>query len=101
ASHVQPVAEQEMHRYQEKRLECDSEDAEIVADNNQAQEAALDYANAHCGTIYTMWREGTIRGVMSISCKTKLIRKRTHELWSDFLTYMDSTEPVLPEPVRE
>lgn len=97
----QEAAEQEMQRYLEKSLERHSDDTELVAAIKQAQEAWQAYANAHCDSIYTMWREGTIRGVLSISCKTKLIRKRTHELWSDFLTYMDSTEPVLPEPARE
>lgn len=28
----------------------------------------------------------------------QLIQQRTHQIWSDFLTYMDSTPPILPKP---
>ncbi|EPH6367104.1 lysozyme inhibitor LprI family protein, partial [Vibrio cholerae] len=30
-----------------------------------------------------------------------LTRQRTYEIWKNFLTYMDSTAPVLPEPSME
>ena len=52
-------------------------------------------------SVYTQWRDGAIRGIMAISCKTKLTKQRTHDLWENFLTYMDSTPPVLPEPSVE
>ncbi len=94
------AAEAEMQRYLEKSLEHNGHDPELVAAIEKAQGAWSDYAEAHCGSVYTMWREGSIRGVMGISCRTALTRQRTHELWSRFLTYMDSTEPVLPEPEK-
>lgn len=97
----QETAKREMHRYLAKSLEHHREDAELVAAIKKSQAAWQKYAKAHCDSVYTLWRDGTIRGVMSISCKTRLIRTRTHELWSDYLTFMDSSEPVLPEPARE
>ncbi len=42
-----------------------------------------------------------IAAIKAIWCKTKLTKQRTHELWENFLTYMDSTPPVLPEPSVE
>ncbi|MCH8503440.1 MAG: DUF1311 domain-containing protein [Ectothiorhodospiraceae bacterium] len=95
------TAEQEMQRYLEVSLEHNAHDAELVASIEQAQDAWQAYAGAHCDSIHTMWREGTIRGVMAISCRTRLTRTRTHELWSAFLTYMHSTEPRLPEPGKQ
>lgn len=95
------AAEREMRRYLEMSLERNGHDVELVASIQQAQAAWEVYAEAHCGSIYTQWRQGTIRGVMHISCRTRLARERTHELWSAFLTNMDSTEPVLPEPAKE
>ncbi|PKG39136.1 lysozyme inhibitor LprI family protein [Psychromonas sp. Urea-02u-13] len=91
-------AEQEMNVYLAKSKEHNSYDAELIKSIEVAQKAWLLYAEAHCSSIYTMWREGTIRGVMHLSCQTKATKMRTHEIWSNFLTYMDSTPPVLPEP---
>lgn len=91
-------AELEMATYLTKSKEKNSYDKELITSINKAQQAWQIYAEAHCNSIYTMWRDGSIRGVMFLSCKTKLTKQRTHEIWSNFLTYMDSTSPVLPEP---
>ncbi len=92
------VAQKEMQRYFDTSLKHNDVDAELVAAIKAAQSDWEKYYNSHCDSVYTQWREGTIRGVMALSCQTKLTRQRTHELWENFLTYMDSTPPVLPEP---
>lgn len=91
-------AQHEMNAYLAKSKEHNNYDLELIKSINVAQNAWLLYANAHCDSIYTQWRGGTIRGVMSLSCKTKVTKQRTHEIWVNFLTYMDSTPAVLPEP---
>ncbi|SFD51425.1 lysozyme inhibitor LprI family protein [Pseudoalteromonas denitrificans] len=91
-------AKRQMEAYLTKSKEHNSYDLELIKSIEVAQEAWSLYTDAHCDSIYTMWREGTIRGVMHLSCKTKLTKARTHEIWTNFLTYMDSTPPVLPEP---
>lgn len=91
-------AEATMGRYLEQSLAHNDHDPELVSAIESAQAAWEDYISAHCDAVYTQWREGTIRGVMGISCKTRLTEQRTYELWENFLTYMDSTPPVLPEP---
>lgn len=91
-------SELEMATYLTKSKEHNSYDSELIKSIDIAQKSWSLYAEAHCDSIYTMWREGTIRGVMHLSCKTKITKLRTHEIWENFLTYMDSTPPVLPEP---
>jgi uncharacterized protein YecT (DUF1311 family) len=87
-----------MSSYLTMSKEHNSYDPELIKSIDVAQKAWSLYAEAHCDSIYTMWREGTIRGVMHLNCKTKITKLRTHELWENFLTYLDSTPPVLPEP---
>ena len=92
-------AELEMKTYLTKSKAHNHYDPELLESIDIAQKAWALYAKAHCDSIYTMWREGSIRGVMSLNCKTKVTTARTHEIWENFLTYMDSSPPVLPEPL--
>ncbi|MDP2488768.1 hypothetical protein CWO07_08000 [Vibrio splendidus] len=91
-------AQVELEQYLEASFEHNAYDAELVASIKKAQENWQAYMSAHCNSVYTQWRDGSIRGLMALSCKTTLTKQRTHEVWANFLTYMDSTPPVLPEP---
>ncbi|CDT65329.1 conserved exported hypothetical protein [Vibrio coralliirubri] len=91
-------AQAELDKYLAASFEHNAYDAELVASIKKAQESWQAYMTAHCDSVYTQWRDGSIRGVMALSCKTRLTKQRTHEVWANFLTYMDSTPPVLPEP---
>ncbi|HLZ76236.1 lysozyme inhibitor LprI family protein [Phenylobacterium sp.] len=65
----------------------------------QASERAWSaYRDAECGAVYDNWSAGTIRTVEDLACRIGLTRLRTHTVWENWLTYMDSTPPVLPEP---
>lgn len=92
------VAEDDLTHYLETSVEHNAVDPVLVDAIKVAQKQWQAYAAAHCGSVYTQWRDGTIRGVMGITCRTRLTKQRTHDIWEDFLTYMDSTPPVLPEP---
>ncbi|PTP84457.1 lysozyme inhibitor LprI family protein [Vibrio splendidus] len=92
------TAQAELDKYLAASFEHNDYDAELVASIKKAQESWQAYMSAHCSSVYTQWRDGSIRGVMALSCKTTLTKQRTHEVWVNFLTYMDSTPPVLPEP---
>ena len=92
------LAESEMEHYLEASYQHNDYDPELIAAIKTAQKAWAAYRTSHCDSVYTQWRDGTIRGVMGISCQTALTQQRTHEVWRHFLTYMDSTPPVLPEP---
>ncbi|MCG9542538.1 DUF1311 domain-containing protein [Vibrio sp. Isolate33] len=91
-------AQVELDQYLESSFEHNAYDEELVSSIKVAQESWQAYMTAHCDSVYTQWRDGSIRGLMALSCKTKLTKQRTHEVWENFLTYMDSTPPVLPEP---
>lgn len=91
-------AEAEMQRYLDKSIAQYIADSNVVESINIAQSAWLSYSKSQCDSVFTMFRDGSMRVVMTLSCRTKLTQQRTHELWSQYLTYMDSSEPVLPEP---
>jgi uncharacterized protein YecT (DUF1311 family) len=56
------------------------------------------YRDAECGAVYENWSTGTIRVAEELSCRIDLTRLHTHTVWLEWLTFMDSTPPVLPEP---
>jgi len=62
------------------------------------QAAAEQYRELACMDVYEHWKDGTIRNAMALRCEIRLIEKRTHDIWQNWLTYQDSSEPVLPEP---
>jgi uncharacterized protein YecT (DUF1311 family) len=67
----------------------------------EAEQAAWQgYRKVRCGNVHALWAGGTIRSEMAALCQLDLIRTRTHQPWSAYLTHMDSTPPVLPEPAR-
>ena len=92
------AADTDMLKYLDASYQHNAHDPELIAAIKLAQKDWETYMKSHCDSVYTQWREGTIRGVMTISCKTQQTKQRTHEIWENFLTYMDSTPPVLPEP---
>jgi len=74
----------------------DSEDLrDMIRSADKAFEA---YREAECDAVFERWKDGTIRGVMTLSCNIALIDQRTHQIWETWLTYPDGTPPNLPEP---
>ena len=56
------------------------------------------YRGEHCGNVYLLWSQGTIRYEMAALCNLKLTKDRTSDVWRAYLTFLDSTPPVLPDP---
>jgi uncharacterized protein YecT (DUF1311 family) len=56
------------------------------------------YRDAECGALFDHWSGGTIRVSMALDCDIRLTGLRTYAIWQDWLTYPDSTPPVLPRP---
>lgn len=92
------IAEKTMGIYLAKSMEQYSQDEASTKSIKKAQEAWLRYREEYCGVIYDIWRDGTIRNTMALECKLGLTHQRTKVIWKSFLTYMDSTPPLLPEP---
>lgn len=67
----------------------------------KAEAAWLAYRDAECGAVFDNWSGGTIRNAMAITCRATLTHLRTHTVWENWLTFMDSTPPVLLEPMPQ
>lgn len=93
--------EDRLAKYYKAVEERISYDPETVAELAVSQKAWEEYRETYCSAVYSYWRDGTIRGAMHLSCQIDLTVERTHTIWRDYLTYMDSTPPVLPEPKKE
>jgi uncharacterized protein YecT (DUF1311 family) len=99
------TAEDELKRYlaaARKRLQSEAADdagvAKALAGFDKMQAIWTGYRDAECGAVFDYWSSGTIRTSMELTCEIDLTRQRTHTVWSAWLTYMDSTPPILPEP---
>jgi len=66
-------------------------------DLQKSQEAWVRYRDAQCSDVY-QFIGGTARTGLAAQCSINLTLERTHDLWRAFLSYFDSTPPVLPEP---
>ena len=69
-------------------------------DLEAAQAAWSHYRDLECGDVFDLWMQGTYRTIASAECMLRLTQQRTHEIWQAYLTYQDSTPPLLPEPGR-
>jgi uncharacterized protein YecT (DUF1311 family) len=83
-----------------RAMDEESPDAHSPAWLEASQSAWTAYASIVCAGVYDQWKGGTIRTVMASACWQDLIRERTHRIWADNLVFMDSTPPLLPEPVE-
>lgn len=73
--------------------------ASAASEMAEAQTAWEAYVKAECGAVYTHWQGGTVRVAMALACERRLTYGRTRHLWETYLTYVDSTPPILPEPL--
>ena len=94
-------ADAELNRYYAAataRLVNDRQTAAITQ-LRASERAWVAYRDAECDAIYKRWSDGTIRGAMALGCRTRVTRARTLAIWRNWLTYPDSTPPLLPRPV--
>ena len=97
-------AESELERYTAaaiKRIGQGDDPDQALESFHTSQDNWSAYRNAECGAVYDFWSTGTIRGVKSLTCDRRVTETRIHEIWFNFLTYVDSTPPILPEPAVE
>lgn len=91
-------AEKVLAMYYEESKRQYAESHKVLTALSKSQKIWLQFRKSHCEAIYEMWSEGTIRGTMYGNCLLEQTQRRTHDLWESYLTFMDSTPPVLPEP---
>ena len=92
------LAEKELAKYLEESRRRVANDSRTLAEFEKAQKARVAFRDAHCGTIYQYWAQGSVRGAIAGSCFLRLTRRRTHDLLDAYLTYVNTTPPILPEP---
>ena len=63
-----------------------------------SERAWIAYRDAECDAVYEWWGQGTIRGTMALGCRVRITKARTMVIWQNWLTYVDSTPPILPTP---
>lgn len=86
-----------LQTYFQKSLEQFENDKETQTAIIESQKAWAQYATAHCSAVYSPYRDGTIRTLIRLSCRSLLIQQRTTQLWSDYLVLMEGTE-LYPKP---
>jgi uncharacterized protein YecT (DUF1311 family) len=91
-------ADRALREYLEAAKERLSRDKVKGLNLDAAQAEWSRYRTMHCGDVYLYWVEGTYRYRASAQCQIDLARSRTHDIWAAYLTFVDSTPALLPEP---
>ncbi len=92
-------AQARLDKYLRAAIERYAEENPAVRLGIEASEKAFEaYREIECSTVYEDWKDGTIRGAMNLGCRIRLTDERTRTVWANWLQYMDSTPPILPEP---
>jgi uncharacterized protein YecT (DUF1311 family) len=91
-------AEAKLERYLATAKKRVARDDTIRLNLDTAQNAWQAYRKAQCGDVYDYWGMASYRHRASAQCTLELTRQRTLDIWSAYLTFVDSTPPVLPKP---
>lgn len=94
------AADAELNRYYAaavRRLTSEKQ-TEALAQLRRAETAWIAYRDAECGAVRTWWSPGSISGAEATTCRIRITQARTATIWRDWLTYADSTPPILPQP---
>lgn len=97
AARLDRALERQKH-YLETALARVKERPELAAMIRASDTAFAAYRESECGAVWEDWKDGTIRTIESLGCSIALTDQRTNDIWRNWLQYMDSTPPVLPEP---
>ncbi len=91
-------ADQRRNAYLDEAMRRYEGETELRDQIMRSDAAFTAYRDAECRAVYEYWKEGSIRGVMHLTCQIEMTDERTHTIWRNWLTYADSTPPILPEP---
>lgn len=88
----------QMREYLEASMARHQQDLRVTKAITAAQASWETYRDHHCDSVYALWRDGSIRDLMALTCRTAITQQRTHDIWQQFLNAMDGSAPLLPEP---
>lgn len=91
-------AKTQMEAYLQKARERYAAQETVLTGIEMSQEAWSAYSRAHCDSVYEIWRDGSIRGLMRNGCMLASTKQRTHEIWRSYLDSHGTTFPQVPEP---
>jgi uncharacterized protein YecT (DUF1311 family) len=93
-------ADAELNRYYQAAIKRLRDERETASEQMlvRAERSWVAYRTSECGAVYENWIGGSIRGSMALNCQIRLTRMRTYTIWLHWLTYIDSTPPILPRP---
>jgi uncharacterized protein YecT (DUF1311 family) len=74
--------------------------AKVAQEFVRAERSWIVYRDSECKSVFDRYG-GTIRVSVGLDCSIRLTRLRTYAIWRDWLTYVDSTPPLLPRPEVE
>ncbi|MEL7444885.1 MAG: DUF6265 family protein [Pseudomonadota bacterium] len=86
-------------RYLEAAMGSSDNDSALADQIRQSDVAFNLYRDRECMAVYENWKDGSIRNAMTLRCLIRLTDQRTHDIWRNWLTYQDSSAPILPEPM--
>jgi len=89
-----------LNKYFNRSLERYSEDKKMIAYMKKSQKAWDSYMDAECSAVYRTIG-GTMQGIVGGNCIIDMTKRRTHEIWENYLTYADSTPAILSEPLSK
>ena len=103
AAMAQESADDELNRYWKAAIERieGEERADTMTQLRASQRAWIRFRNEECEAVAAWWRPGAIASTMEGECLDRLTRVRTKTIWEAWLTYKDSTPPILPRPAGE
>lgn len=91
-------ADKKLIKYIEAAKTHIANDKTIELSLDEAQKSWANYRSMQCGDVYKYWGDGSYRYYASLQCMIDVTQKRTHDIWSAYLTFLDSTPAILPEP---
>lgn len=66
---------------------------------SESQQLWEKYLRKHCDFMYSR-EQGSAGARNAAECQIRLYDERIYEIWKSYLTYLDSTPPVLPDPKK-
>jgi uncharacterized protein YecT (DUF1311 family) len=91
-------SEREMNNYLSAAQKRYSDDKKFISLLQKSQAMWIKYSESECLTYEHQWSGGSISTYMYLECKLHMTKQRTYRIWDNYLTFMDSTPPLLPEP---
>lgn len=87
-----------METYHQAALERVKENGALQLLLRSTQEGFSAYVGGECGGVHEFYADGSIATASYLGCAIELTDERTHTIWENWLSYPDSTPPLLPEP---